>query len=88
MPLCGGQAVDAGEGQGLLHSIALHAVPLPSKCPDTSAAAAQVAKVPELAAWNLYLVDWGYNTEAERSRAAADPRIELVDLAGLSALAR
>ena len=44
--------------------------------------------MPELAAWNLYLVDWGYNTEAERSRAAADPRIELVDLAALSALAK
>ena len=50
--------------------------------------AGQVGKVPELAAWKLYLVDWGYNTQAERSRASADPRIELVDLAGLSAIAR
>ncbi len=41
--------------------------------------------MPELAAWALYLVDWGYNTEAERRRAAADPRVQVVDLAGLSA---
>ena len=28
--------------------------------------------------WELYLVDWGYNTEAERARAAANPRITVV----------
>ena len=32
----------------------------------------------ELDKWLLYLVDWGYNTEAERQRAAADPRITLL----------
>ena len=28
--------------------------------------------------WELFLVDWGYNTEAERSRAAANPRIQVI----------
>ena len=28
--------------------------------------------------WELYLVDWGYNTAAERAAAAAHPRIRLV----------
>ncbi|KAK9839422.1 hypothetical protein WJX81_001239 [Elliptochloris bilobata] len=48
----------------------------------------KVAKVPELDAWKLYLVDWGYNTVMERARAAADPRVEVVDLAALTAAAR
>ena len=39
---------------------------------------AQVSKVAELDKWQLYLVDWGYNTEAERRRADADPRITLL----------
>ena len=39
---------------------------------------AQVSKVVELENWQLYLVDWGYNTEEERQRAAADPRITLL----------
>ena len=30
--------------------------------------------------WELYLVDWGYNTEAERARAAANPRITVVNV--------
>ena len=40
--------------------------------------ALQVSKVAELGKWHLYLVDWGYNTEAERQRASADPRITLL----------
>lgn len=40
---------------------------------------AQVSKVEELDKWQLYLVDWGYNTEAERRRAEADPRITLLN---------
>ena len=40
----------------------------------------QVCKLPELKAWQLYLVDWGYNTLAERERAAANPRIQLLSL--------
>ena len=43
-----------------------------------AARTAQVSKLPELAAWKLYLVDWGYNTDAERRRAADDPRITLL----------
>lgn len=38
----------------------------------------QVCKVPELQDWQLYLVDWGYNTQEERERAAANPRISVV----------
>lgn len=30
--------------------------------------------------WELYLVDWGYNTPLERSRAEADPRIHVIGL--------
>ena len=37
-----------------------------------------MSKVPELQTWHLYLVDWGYNTPAERARAEADPRITLL----------
>jgi hypothetical protein len=40
----------------------------------------QVTKAPGAEAWQLYLVDWGYNTPAERQAAAADPRITVVDL--------
>ncbi|KAG2445183.1 hypothetical protein HYH02_008651 [Chlamydomonas schloesseri] len=39
----------------------------------------KVAKDPSLADWRLYLVDWGYNTPAERARAAAHPAITVVD---------
>lgn len=35
---------------------------------------------------HLYLVDWGYNTGPERERAAADPDIELLDMAGFEAV--
>ncbi|WIA23028.1 hypothetical protein OEZ86_009943 [Tetradesmus obliquus] len=40
----------------------------------------KVTKAPGAEAWQLYLVDWGYNTPAERQAAAADPRITVVDL--------
>ena len=30
--------------------------------------------------WELFLVDWGYNTEAERARAEADPRITVINV--------
>lgn len=38
-------------------------------------------------AWKLYLVDWGYNTAAERAAAAANARIEVVDIARFAQLA-
>ncbi len=41
----------------------------------------QVSKLPELQKWQLYLVDWGYNTSEERTRADADPRITLLSKA-------
>ncbi|PNH07152.1 hypothetical protein TSOC_006401 [Tetrabaena socialis] len=39
----------------------------------------KVIKDPSLSAWQLYLVDWGYNTPQERQRAAANPRITVID---------
>ncbi len=39
-----------------------------------------MCKLPDLEAWQLYLVDWGYNTAAERERAAINPRIQLLSL--------
>lgn len=39
----------------------------------------KVSKDPSLSAWQLYLVDWGYNTAQERSRAATNPRITVLD---------
>lgn len=38
--------------------------------------------LPDLA---MYLVDWGYNTAAERELARADQRIALLDIAGFTA---
>jgi hypothetical protein len=40
----------------------------------------QVCKIKDLNAWQLYLVDWGYNTEEERKRAKENPRIKLLTL--------
>lgn len=42
-------------------------------------ARSQVSKDSSLASWRLYLVDWGYNTVAERQRAAANPRIQVIN---------
>lgn len=39
----------------------------------------KVCNDPPLDAWQLYLVDWGYNTVAERERAVANPRITLIN---------
>ena len=39
---------------------------------DRLATLRKVAKDERLAAWNLYLVDWGYNTPEERAEAAAE----------------
>ena len=33
-----------------------------------------------LSSWQLYLVDWGYNTEDERQRALSNPRVSVVSL--------
>ncbi|MEM6717280.1 MAG: HAD family hydrolase [Cyanobacteria bacterium P01_C01_bin.147] len=40
----------------------------------------KVKAVTELADITLFLVDWGYNTAAERDRAIQDPRIHLLSL--------
>ncbi len=37
-----------------------------------------MCKAPGFEAWQLYLVDWGYNTPEERARAAANERIKVV----------
>lgn len=44
---------------------------------------AQGSRQPEIDPWQLYLVDWGYNTAEERAAATANPRIQVVDLAAL-----
>ena len=61
-----------GTGPTLTHiCVALHSVSLPPT---------QVCTRPELDAWDLYLVDWGYNTPKERQRAAANPRIKVINV--------
>jgi phosphoglycolate phosphatase-like HAD superfamily hydrolase len=48
----------------------------------------KVAATPGFEEWRLYLVDWGYNTPAERARAAASGgRIEVVSAARWAELA-
>lgn len=47
----------------------------------------QVAKLESVAQYHLYLVDWGYNTAEERQRAAANDRIEVVDIKRFAELA-
>lgn len=39
-----------------------------------------IQKQPDLAEVGLFLADWGYNTEAERAIAAADPTLHLISL--------
>jgi len=46
----------------------------------------KVCGEPDLADWELLLVDWGYNTPAERARAEANPRISVVSLDYFNAL--
>jgi hypothetical protein len=38
----------------------------------------QVCKDPNLDDWQLFLVDWGYNTPRERERASQNPRIRVI----------
>ncbi|KAL4452021.1 hypothetical protein ABPG75_007683 [Micractinium tetrahymenae] len=47
----------------------------------------KVAAMGEMNHYRLYLVDWGYNTAPERAAAAANKRIEVVDIARFSQLA-
>eukprot|EP00955_Chlamydomonas_euryale_P071756 361190-Chlamydomonas_euryale.AAC.2 len=46
----------------------------------------QVCKEDAMAGWDLYLVDWGYNTAEERQRAAANPRITVIGVSDFAAL--
>ena len=46
----------------------------------------KVAATPGFERWELYLVAWGYNTQAERAQAQAHPRIRLVTLEEFPAL--
>ncbi|XP_075519160.1 uncharacterized protein LOC142553053 [Primulina tabacum] len=47
---------------------------------DRIATLKNVIKEPELNNWNLYLGDWGYNTQKEREEAGGIPRIHLLQL--------
>lgn len=51
---------------------------------DQLATLKNVIKEPELDGWNLYLGDWGYNTQKEREEAASIPRIQLLQLSDFS----
>ena len=48
----------------------------------------KVCKASDLDDWELYLVDWGYNTASERARAAANPRIEVIGVDAFISLLR
>ena len=48
----------------------------------------KVCKADGLDDWELFLVDWGYNTATERARAAANPRIEVIGVDAFIALLR
>ncbi|CAB4270025.1 unnamed protein product [Prunus armeniaca] len=51
---------------------------------DRLATLKNVIKEPELDGWNLYLGDWGYNTQKEREEAATIPRIRILELSDFS----
>ncbi|RWR91687.1 hypothetical protein CKAN_02085300 [Cinnamomum micranthum f. kanehirae] len=51
---------------------------------DRIATLKNVIKEPELDGWNLYLGNWGYNTQKEREEAASIPRIQVLDLSAFS----
>ncbi|XP_071717358.1 uncharacterized protein [Rutidosis leptorrhynchoides] len=51
---------------------------------DRLATLKNVIKEPELNGWNLYLGDWGYNTQKERDEAATYSRIHLLQLSDFS----
>ena len=48
----------------------------------------KVCKTDDLDEWELFLVDWGYNTESERARAAANDRITVIDISTFISLLR
>ena len=51
---------------------------------DRLATLKNVIKEPALDQWNLYLVNWGYNTPKEREDAEGISRIQVIDLPGFS----
>ncbi|GKA72361.1 hypothetical protein Tco_0778577 [Tanacetum coccineum] len=51
---------------------------------DRLATLKNVIKEPELDGWNLYLGDWGYNTQKEREEAATYSRIHMLQLSDFS----
>ncbi|RZB93911.1 hypothetical protein D0Y65_025288 [Glycine soja] len=51
---------------------------------DRLAILKNVVKEPELDNWNLYLVNWGFNTQKEREEAEANPRIQVIELSDFS----
>ena len=53
---------------------------------DKLSALEKVCAEPALDAWELFFVDWGYNTPEERERAAMNPRIRLIGLEEFKAL--
>jgi hypothetical protein len=58
----------------------LHPLPLNSLLSLRLCCVLQVAKHDELKDWRLYLVDWGYNTEAERRAAAENGGIQVITI--------
>lgn len=46
----------------------------------------KVEQCPSLDAWNLYLVDWGFNVQKERDAATASDRINMVDISQFRAI--
>ncbi|GAB4861725.1 hypothetical protein Ancab_036979 [Ancistrocladus abbreviatus] len=51
---------------------------------DRLASLKNVIRESELDSWNLYLADWGYNTQKEREEAASIPRICIIGLSEFS----
>lgn len=51
---------------------------------DRLATLENVIKEPALDQWNLYLVNWGYNTQKEREEAEGISRIQVIDLPDFS----
>ncbi|KAG5579580.1 hypothetical protein H5410_050207 [Solanum commersonii] len=51
---------------------------------DRLATLKNVIKESELDGWNLYLGDWGYNTQKEREEAAVISRIRVLELSDFS----
>lgn len=51
---------------------------------DRIATLKNVIKEPELDGWNLYLANWGYNTQKEREEAASISRIQVLELSEFS----